>query len=84
MMVNGIGRLLQTPFDYSQAFDQALKNTIAAIPNRPAKEASADVVRRIASWSEIYMADIYRCITVLSLVALENSHATHELSALHI
>ena len=36
--------LLQAPFDYSQAFDQALKNTIVALPNRPAREASDDVV----------------------------------------
>ena len=38
--------LLQAPFDYSQAFDQALKNTIVALPNRPARESSEDVVRR--------------------------------------
>ncbi|MCJ1260962.1 MCM DNA helicase complex subunit [Lobaria immixta] len=36
--------LLQSPFDYSQAFDQALKNTVVAIPNRPAKEAGEDVM----------------------------------------
>ena len=36
--------LLQAPFDFSQAFDQALKNTIVALPNRPAREASEDVV----------------------------------------
>lgn len=36
--------LLQAPFDFSQAFDQALKNTIIALPNRPAREASDDVV----------------------------------------
>ena len=38
--------LLQAPFDYSQAFDQALKNTIVALPNRPARESSDDVVSR--------------------------------------
>ena len=37
--------LLQAPFDFSQAFDQALKNTIVALPNRPAREAGDDVVR---------------------------------------
>ena len=38
--------LLQAPFDFSQAFDQALKNTIVALPNRPARESSEDVVSR--------------------------------------
>ncbi len=37
-------RLLQAPFDFSQAFDQALKNIVIAIPNRPARESSDDVV----------------------------------------
>ena len=37
--------LLQAPSDFTQAFDQALKNTVVAIPNRPAKEAGDDVVR---------------------------------------
>ncbi|MCJ1396303.1 MCM DNA helicase complex subunit [Xylographa bjoerkii] len=36
--------LLQTPFDFSQAFDQALKRVIATLPNRPAKESSDDVM----------------------------------------
>ena len=37
-------RLLQSPFDFSQAFDQALKNIVAALPNRPAIESSEDAV----------------------------------------
>ena len=36
--------LLQAPFDYSDAFDRALKNVVSALPNRPAKESSQDVV----------------------------------------
>ncbi|MCJ1405159.1 MCM DNA helicase complex subunit [Xylographa trunciseda] len=36
--------LLQAPFDFSQAFDQALKRVIATLPNRPAKESSEDVM----------------------------------------
>ncbi|SLM39089.1 dna replication licensing factor mcm3 [Lasallia pustulata] len=36
--------LLQTPFDFSQAFDQALKNIIVALPNRPATESSDDAM----------------------------------------
>ena len=43
--------LLQAPFDFSQAFDQALKNTIVALPNRPAREASDDVVSFLRSKS---------------------------------
>jgi DNA replication licensing factor MCM3 len=39
------GSLLNHPFDYSQAFDKALKNVIASIPNRPAKETADEVVR---------------------------------------
>ena len=40
-----ISSLLQTPFDFSQAFDYALKNIVGALPNRPAKESSEDIVR---------------------------------------
>ncbi|KAI4180092.1 MAG: hypothetical protein L6R41_007465 [Letrouitia leprolyta] len=41
--------LLNTPFDLSQAFDQALKNVVIALPNRPLKESSPDAVsKRIA------------------------------------
>ncbi|KAH0534029.1 hypothetical protein FGG08_007364 [Glutinoglossum americanum] len=37
-------RLLQLPFDYVSAFDQALKNIVTAIPNRPARETADDTV----------------------------------------
>ena len=37
-------RLLQAPFDFSQAFDKALKNIVVAIPNRPARESSDEAV----------------------------------------
>ncbi|KAI9760305.1 MAG: MCM DNA helicase complex subunit [Candelina submexicana] len=36
--------LLQTPFDFAQAFDEALKRVIAALPNRSAKETADDVM----------------------------------------
>ncbi|KAL8720752.1 MAG: hypothetical protein Q9225_002418 [Loekoesia sp. 1 TL-2023] len=36
--------LLHTPFDYSQAFDQALKNVVTALPNRPRIESSPDAM----------------------------------------
>jgi hypothetical protein len=37
-------RLLTSPFDYSQAFDRALKDVIKTLPNRPARETAEDVV----------------------------------------
>lgn len=36
--------LLSNPFDYSLAFNQALKNVVQALPNRPSKETAEDVV----------------------------------------
>ncbi|KAL8835497.1 MAG: hypothetical protein Q9170_003299 [Blastenia crenularia] len=36
--------LLNTPFDLSQAFDQALKNVIVALPHRPQRESSKDAM----------------------------------------
>lgn len=42
-----VDRLLQAPFDYSQAFDLALKNTIVALPNRPARESSENAVSAV-------------------------------------
>ena len=37
-------RLLQSPFDFTQAFDQALKDIVGSLPNRPANESSDDAV----------------------------------------
>ena len=37
--------LLFKPFDHVLAFDQALKDVIKTLPNRPAKETAEDVVR---------------------------------------
>lgn len=36
--------LLQAPFDFSMAFNRALKEVIVALPNRPAREAADDVM----------------------------------------
>ena len=36
--------LLQSPFDFSQAFDQALKDIVIALPNRPPIESAEDAV----------------------------------------
>ena len=38
-------RLLNSPFDFSQAFDQALRNCVHSIPNRPKTNNSEDAVR---------------------------------------
>ncbi|OJJ47713.1 hypothetical protein ASPZODRAFT_1758104 [Penicilliopsis zonata CBS 506.65] len=35
--------LLTSPFDYSQAFDRALKEVVKTLPNRPSKETADDV-----------------------------------------
>ena len=37
-------RLLNSPFDFSQAFDQALRNCVVSIPNRPKTDNSEDAV----------------------------------------
>jgi len=36
--------LLLHPFDFAQAFDQALKNIVAAIPNATPKQTSEDTM----------------------------------------
>ncbi|KAL8973022.1 MAG: hypothetical protein Q9197_002519 [Variospora fuerteventurae] len=36
--------LLHTPFDFSQIFDQALKNVVGTLPNRPQVNASPDAM----------------------------------------
>lgn len=40
-------RLLTSPFEYTQAFDKALKEVIKTLPNRPARETADDVVRAL-------------------------------------
>ena len=42
--------LLQSPFDFSQAFDQALKDIVIALPNRPAIESAEDAVSLSKIW----------------------------------
>jgi hypothetical protein len=37
--------LLSSPFDYSQAFDAALKQVVKTLPGRPAKETADETVR---------------------------------------
>ena len=42
--------LLNNPFDFSQAFDRALKNVINTLGNRPAHETAEDTVRDVLYW----------------------------------
>jgi len=37
-------RLLNNPFDFSQAFNQALKNIVNALPNRKPAETAEETV----------------------------------------
>ncbi|KAE8550821.1 hypothetical protein EYB25_007051 [Talaromyces marneffei] len=36
--------LLMSPFEYTEAFNKALKNVIKTLPNRPARETAEDVI----------------------------------------
>lgn len=38
--------LLLSPFEYTEAFNKALKNVIKTLPNRPARETAEDVVSK--------------------------------------
>jgi DNA replication licensing factor MCM3 len=38
--------LLNSPFEYSTCFNQALKDVIQTLPDRPKKESAEEVVRR--------------------------------------
>ncbi|KAI4127289.1 MAG: hypothetical protein LQ347_004666 [Umbilicaria vellea] len=61
--------LLQTPFDFSQAFDQALKNVVIALPNRPAKESSDDAVREILRAARLKFKLILDRCTIAPILA---------------
>jgi MCM N-terminal domain len=41
--------LLFFPFDHVQVFDQALKDVVKTLPNRPAKETSDEAVRSVST-----------------------------------
>ena len=65
--------LIQAPFDFSQAFDQALKNTVVALPNRPVREASDDVVCIHDPRPAALAYAIARCTIAPMLAHLANS-----------
>lgn len=44
LWADAFSSLLTSPFDYSLAFDRALKEVIKTLPNRPSRETVDDVV----------------------------------------
>jgi hypothetical protein len=73
-------RLLTSPFEYSEAFDRALKEVVKTLPGRPAKETADEVVcvRDIkAGFFWLLTGLSNRTTTAHTLVLLENFLATH-------
>lgn len=82
---------MNVPFDFSQAFDQALKNIIVALPNRPSIESSDDTVSPIwRAQSPIHMlmyCQMYYCAYIGSFGeyscnprTLSSNHLNHMVS----
>ena len=71
--------LLNNPFEHSQAFDAALKNVVAEIPNRPPAESAADVVcSRVPPYKSHNSLILDRCTIAPSSAVLANMPAIHE------
>lgn len=80
-----LSRLLNEPFDYTLAFNQALKNVVDALPNLPPKESREDVVSKPnAQKSETMLTRTSRCTTVHSPAVLVNIAAILVHFVLHI
>lgn len=77
-------RLLNNPFDFSQAFNQALKNIVNALPNRKPAETAEETVKHSGSEASRTSADPVRCTTAHTLGASENIHAILEALRPHI
>jgi DNA replicative helicase MCM subunit Mcm2 (Cdc46/Mcm family) len=76
--------LLNQPFDYSQAFDRALKNIVNTLGNRPAFETAEETVSWIKyNGNNVRTNVAFRCITAHISAVSASSHATLALS-LHI
>lgn len=75
--------LLTSPFDWTQAFDRALKDVIKTLPNRPSSETADEVVSFFRSVKPLTYLMHTRIITVLTSAHLGNSHVTLELSDPH-
>jgi hypothetical protein len=72
-------RLLTSPFEWSQAFDRALKDVVKTLPSRPSSESADEVVSPFYS---VYVSfdrlTVNRTITALLSEHLENFHVTPE------
>ena len=71
--------LLTSPFDYSQAFDRALKEVVKTLPNRPARETADDavciskVVIDMFTCSDIYIGLLLRLRRSIWRICLQPS-----------
>jgi DNA replicative helicase MCM subunit Mcm2 (Cdc46/Mcm family) len=73
--------LLNQPFDYSQAFDRALKNIVNTLGNRPAFETAEETVSWIKyNGNNVRTNVAFRCITAHISAVSASSHATLALS----
>jgi DNA replicative helicase MCM subunit Mcm2 (Cdc46/Mcm family) len=73
--------LLSQPFDYSAAFNQALKNIVKALSNRPAHESGEDVVRWARPQCSWTVLTLFRCTIAHTRAASASSRAIHARSA---
>lgn len=72
--------LLNQPFDYSQAFDRALKNIVKTLGNRPAFETADETVRLGGICAQETSADQQpRCTIAHTSAVSANMHAILEL-----
>ena len=68
--------LLNQPFDYSQAFDRALKNIVNTLGNRPAFETAEETVRKTAWKCRKHRTDsTIRCTIAHTSAVSDNSRA---------
>ena len=78
--------LLNQPFDYSQAFDRALKNIVNTLGNRPAFETAEETVGQTAiNCKEHRTNATTRCTTAHTLAVSVNllailAHSLHNTS----
>lgn len=66
--------LLNSPFEYSTCFNQALKDVVATLPDRPKKESAEEVVGMSMRDYGKSLTGV-RFTTAHSLAVLANSHA---------
>jgi DNA replication licensing factor MCM3 len=72
--------ILYQPFDFSLCFDEALKQVIATLPNRPPKETAEDTVSLLLQTRK-FIANAGRYTTAPTPAASEKMPAIQERSA---